>query len=114
MTLASRHRPVTVLAFQTSASTSETVTIALRQVTNPAKVSLINQQLGLDGTRIILEGRLVDPLRRPDGLKAKHKAPLTWAGRSGIAMLEPYQGAITDAWRDKYGDALLLTWASDV
>lgn len=113
MTLTSRHRPLTMLTFQTSASTSETVSIALRQVTNPGRISLIQQQLGLDATRLIIEGRLVDPLRRPAALKAKHKAPLTWAGRDGLAILEPYQGALTSAWRDTYGDKLLLSWAGD-
>jgi hypothetical protein len=110
VTLASRHRPATELVFKTSSTESTTMSIALRQVTNPARISLIQQQLGLDAAVVILEGRLIDPLRRPEALVAGRKAPLTWAGKAGTARLEPYQGAITATWRDRYGDKLLLSW----
>lgn len=113
MTVTGRHRQHTTLDFQTARFETTTVTIGLRQVTEPVRVSLIRQQLGLNDSTVILEGRLLEPRRRPEALKAGHEAPLNWGGRGGLARLEPYQGAITDAWRDKYGDRLLMTWRSD-
>lgn len=110
----SRHRPVTTMTFQTGAATTETVTIALRQVTNPARISLISNQIGLGSAKVIIEGRLQSPKSRPAALKATHKAPLTWAGRDGLATLEPYQGALLPGWESKYGEKLLLTWEATV
>lgn len=89
------------------------MSIALRQVTNATRVTLIREQLGLTDSTLIIEGRLVSPLRTPATLKAGSTAPLTWAGRNGIARVEPYQGAIVNSWRDRYGDKLLLTWTTD-
>lgn len=113
-TITARYRPHTLLTFNPGETSEVSVTIALRQVTNASRVSLIQQQLGLNKTVVLIEGRLVEPLRTPSALRAGAKALLTWAGRVGVARLEPYQGALNDALRDRFGDKLLLSWTSDV
>ncbi len=112
-TLTARYRPHTTLTFNPGSSREETITVALRQVTNPTRVSLIQQQLGLTKGVAVLEGRLVDPLRTPSNVKAGSEALLSWAGRQGVARLEPYQGALPDVLRDRFGDKLLLSWRTD-
>lgn len=108
MSLASTYRQTLAITLG-----GETLTIAPRQVTNPSRVSLISEQLGLTKGTVIIEARLVTPLRLPATVKAGATGILTWAGRAGVARLEPYQGAIVNAWRDRYGDKLLLTWTTD-
>lgn len=108
MTLTSRHRPPTELVFPWGS-----VTVGLKQVTDPIRFSLVRQQLGLTASATIIEGRLIDPKHKPAQLKAGETAPLEWAGRNGMVRVEPYQGAITDRWRDKHGDKILLSWSTD-
>lgn len=110
VTLASQYRGTITLSFRVSATGTETITAALRQVTDATRASLIQAQLGLSQTALIIEGRLEAPRRAPDTLKAGRKAALTWAGRDGIATLQPGGQPIPDAWRDRYGDKLLLSW----
>lgn len=109
VTLAARRRRVFTLTFGTL-----TVDIAIRQVTNANRISLIQQQLGLNKSTVILEGRMVDPREVPDELSAGSPvAPFVWAGRQGMIRVEPYQSAITGAWRQKYGDRVVMSWRSD-
>ncbi len=112
-TLSARYRPLTILTFNPGSGREEAITIALRQVTNPSRVSLIQQQLGLTKGVVVLEGRLVEPLRVPVNLKAGSEALLTWSGRVGVARLEPYQSALTGELRDRFGDKVLLSWRTD-
>lgn len=108
MTLSSTYRGTLTVAIG-----GESLTLAMRQVTNPVKISLIRRQLGLNEGDAILEARLVTPRRKPDAVKAGMKTPLAWAGRNGIARLEPYQSSIPGEWRDRYGDRLIFSWTSD-
>ena len=112
-TVSARYRPLTVLTFNPGSAREEVVTIALRQVTNPTRVSLIQQQLGLTKGVAVIEVRLVTPRRTPANLKAGSEALLVWSGRNGVARLEPYQGALPDVLRDEFGDKLLLSWRTD-
>lgn len=109
MTLSSAYRGTMTVTLA-----GQLLTLALRQVTNPVKVSLIRRQLGLNEGDAILEARLVTPRRKPDAVKAGMKVnAFQWAGRSGQLRLEPYQDAIPGEWRDRYGDRLIFSWTSD-
>lgn len=108
MTLSSAYRGVSSVPFTTGS-----VTAAVRQITNPSRVSLIKRSLGLENADAILEARLVTPRRRPTTLKAGSKAVFSWAGRAGVVTLEPYQDAIPAEWRDRYGDRLILSFSTD-
>lgn len=112
-TVTARYRPLTRLTFNPGEAREESVTLALRQVTNPTRVSLIQQQLGLTKGVVVLEGRLVEPLRVPSNVKAGSEALLSWSGRVGVARLEPYQSALTGELRDRFGDKVLLSWRTD-
>lgn len=114
MTLTSSYRPTTTLVFnEGDAGLEASVTAAIRQVTNPAKISLIQQAAGLTSAHAILEARLVDPLRVPAAVTPGSLARLTWAGVNGRARVEPYASSLPDAWRDEYGDRILLSFTSD-
>lgn len=109
MTLSSTYRGTLTVAIG-----GESLTLAMRQVTNPVKISLIRRQLGLNEGDAILEARLVTPRRLPAAVKAGMKVnAFTWAGRTGQLRLEPYQDAIPGEWRDRYGDRLIFSWTSD-
>lgn len=90
-TLTARHRPTVTLAFDIDTGSEEEVVVALRQVTNPNRVSLIREQLGLTDATLILEGRLVTPRTLPGSVTAGAVAELTWGGARGAARLEPPQ-----------------------
>lgn len=108
-----KHRPTTILEFlDASQTTSGTLTGILRQLTGARRAS-IQEQLGLDKASVILELRLTSPLELPATIKAGHRAALTWAGRAGVARLEPYQYNLSSTWRAKYGDKILLSWQTD-
>lgn len=92
---------------------STLVTVALRQVTNANRISLIKQQMGLNKSEVILEGRMVKPRKVPSTIKAGSTAKLTWAGVEGWCRLETYQSAIKDDWRDKYGDRIVFSFRTD-
>ncbi len=111
-TLTARYRPLTTLTF-IGPGRETAVTIALRQITSAGRVTQIQQQYGLTKGVVLLEGRLVEPLLTPSTLKAGDQALLAWAGRQGVARLEPYQGALNDALRERFGDKLLLSWRTD-
>lgn len=112
-TLSGRHRPITSLTFNPGTGREETIEVALRQVTNPARVSLIQGQLGLTKGVIVIEGRMVTPRRVPESLRAGNEALLEWSGRAGVARFEPHQGALVGKLRDRYGDKVLLSWRTD-
>lgn len=109
MTLSSSYRGGVTVAFNTGA----TVSIAVRQVTNPSRVSLIRRSLGLENADAVLEARLINPKRAPAALKAGAKATFTWAGRAGVVTVEPYQSSLPTEWRDRYGDRILLSFSTD-
>lgn len=108
-----RYRPTTDLTFAVGPNETETVTAALRQITDPTRVTLLQQQLGLNASTLILEARLTSPKQLPSTVKAGHRTAITWAGRPGIARLEPHQGNLATAWRDRYGDRILLSWETN-
>ena len=108
MTVTSRYRRATTITFD-----GDAITVALRHITSPTRISLIRSQLGLTDARALIEGRLVDPLELPAAIKAGATAALTWAGRSGLARLEPYEDALPDALRRRFGQRILLTWDTD-
>lgn len=112
-TLSARHRNLHTLVFSPGTNRETSVQVALRQVTSAARVAQLKEQLGLTKGVTLLEGRLVEPLRTPEHLRAGVEALLVWAGRTGALRLEAYQGAITDHWRDRYGDKLVFSWRTD-
>lgn len=108
-TLTSRYRPATTLNFEIAKGSFEEVVVGIR-VASTATSQLLQQQAGLDASTVILEARLVTPVRRPASLISGRKATLTYGGREGIATILPYEGAIPLKWRDRYGDKLMLAW----
>lgn len=114
MTLTSSYRPTTTLVFnEGDAGIEASVDVAIRQVTNPAKISLIQQAAGLTNAAAILEARLVTPRRVPATVQPGSLARLSWAGVNGRARVEPYASSLPDAWRDEYGDRIVLSFTSD-
>lgn len=107
------YRPTTSIEFlDASASTSGSITAAVRQISG-RQADSIREQLGLNQATVLLQARLSSPKRLPDTVKAGHRAALTWAGRDGVARLTPYQYNLATQWRDKYGDSILLAWQTD-
>lgn len=114
VTLTSSYRPTTTLVFnEGDAGLEASVDVAIRQVTNPAKISLIQQAAGLTNAAAILEARLVTPRRVPSTVQPGSLARLSWAGVNGRARVEPYASSLPSEWRDEYGDRILLTFTSD-
>lgn len=108
VSLAARHRQVHTLVFGATS-----VDVALRQVTNANRISLIKQQMGLNHSEIILEGRMVDPRTVPSTMVAGSIATLVWAGRTGLVRVESYQSVLVDSWRQLYGDRVVFSWRTD-
>ena len=109
----SDYRPVTTLTFRdASNTTSGSATAALRHITGRG-ADATKEALGLSKSTVLRKARLISPKRLPNGVKAGHRATLAWAGRSGVARLTTYQYNLADAWRDTYGDAILLAWETD-
>ena len=107
------YRPVSSLAFLDSSQTSSgTVTGVIRQLTGN-RLGLIQEQLGLDKSTVILQMRLTSPLALPATVKVGHRAELTWGGRAGVARLKPYQYNLASAWTAKYGEKIMLSWQTD-
>lgn len=112
--LVATYRPTTTIEFLNASQTAvASVTCALKQITNPSRVSFLQAQLGLEKTSLILEARLTSPKALPGAAKAGMRAQLTWAGRAGVARLEPYQYNVIAELRDTYGEKILLSWRTD-
>lgn len=116
-TLTSRYRRVTALSFRFPDDAADTVRVsvqvALRQVTEPNRVSLIVQQSGLTKVSAVLEGRMVSPLVAPEGLQAGMVALHEHAGVTGVLRVEPYEDALPDRLRRRFGQKVLFTWRTD-
>jgi len=112
-TLTSRYRRVTALSFNEYPGPAVEVQVALRQVTEPNRVSLVVQQSGLTRVSAVLEGRLVKPLTKPPELKPGMVAQLEHAGVTGVLRVEPYEDALTPRLRRRFGQKLLFTWRTD-
>lgn len=91
-----------------------TLEVAIRQVTNPTRVALISDRMGLDEADAILEARLVKPKALPASVKANMRGEFTWSGRRGIVTLQPYETGLTAAWTSIYGQRVYLAWKGEV
>jgi len=114
MSLASRNRRTSSLAFlDSSGNAAATLVCTVRQLTHSSRRSSLREQFGLNDAEIILQARLVSPKRLPGAVKAGMRAELTWSGRKGVARVEPYSEMLSNRFRDRYGEAIMLSWQSD-
>ena len=105
-----------IAAYRPTATLSiagESLTVAVRQVTNPTRIALIKNQAGLDDADAILEARLVEPKSLPASVKAGMKGEYTWSGRKGIVTLQPYETGLRSEWTAIHGERIYLAWDSD-
>lgn len=112
-TLTSRYRRVTALSFNEYPGPAVEVQVALRQVTEPNRVSLVVQQSGLTRVSAVFEGRMVKPLTTPEALTPGSEALHEHAGVTGVLRVEPYEDALPDRLRRRFGQKVLFTWRTD-
>lgn len=109
MTFPGDYLPNVTLAFPEA---GESITVALHQITDPARIALLHQRLGLNESDAILEGRMITPLALPSTIVPGMRANLHLVGTLGVATLQPYHDHIPARWLPRYGQRIVLSWVS--